>query len=415
VVGIFSLKLQNCRTMTDGIAFHLLRCGTSRGPFFWGSALPPEQAERDALLCGVMGSGTEGQVDGIGGGTGVTSKAVFLNRAEEGDEVDVEFNFAQVGVKVRTIDHSHGDCMNMFAGVTPFVLATAADRDDRGTSAERPLRVRSMETGMIAEQWIASEGSGDGGAVLRPGRPCKVESRIVGCSGSMTGSVLPAGGAAMIELEGGLPRVSVVDFSRVTVIVAAADVGMTAGTKMDDPALCARLEAVRVAAAKAAGLGDCSDSDSPKLCVVAAVPEDEQKTSTNSAGAVQLRAWYWVNPGRCEPHPTMGITCASCLAAACELPGTIPHALLRAAAAAPAEAESGGGGGGGGGGVVPEWSPAAGVTTGDETVPYGFQHPQGVCRVTLWRRQAGAAPHGVAYSNSVRILASGQLFVDDTP
>ena len=387
----------------SGVPFHLLRCGTSRGPFFWGSALPGDQAERDALLCAALGSGSVGQVDGIGGGTGVTSKAVFVNRAGEGGEVDVEFNFAQVGVKVRVIDHSHGDCMNMFAGVTPFILATAADGDDRGTSPERPLRVRSMETGMTAEQWIASEGGSGGGPVLRPGRPCQVESRIVGCSGSMTGSVLPAGGGATIELGGGLPRVSVVDFCRVTVIVDAADVGVTVGTKMEDPALCARLETVRLAAAKAVGLGDCSDSDSPKLCVVAAAAatapeEEEQEEVTKSKSSrAQLRAWYWVNPGRCEGHPTIGITCASCLAAACELPGTIPHALLASSLSA-----------------VPAWSPAAGVTNGDETAPYGILHPQGVCRVTLWRRAGVAAPHGVAYCNSVRIMASGQLFLDDS-
>ena len=191
---------------------------------------------------------------------------------------------------------------------------------------------------------------------------------------------------ATVQLGAGLPHVSVIDFSRVMVIVDAADVGVDAETDMNDAALCSRLETIRLAGAEAAGMGDCSGHDSPKLCVVAAPGKGGPQRAA-------LRAWYWVNPGRCEAHPTLAITGASCLAAACGLPGTIPHALC-----APDT-------------VV--WAPAAGGAAAEqvETAEYHFKHGRGVRSVTMWRR-AGAPPHGVAYSNEVRVLARGELFVE---
>ena len=380
----------------SGVPFHLLRCGTSRGPFFWASALPATVTARDALLCAAMGSGSPGQIDGIGGGTAVTSKAVFVSRAPPDDaHVDVEYNFAQVGVGDKRVNHSHGDCLNMLAGVAPFVLASVdphgADSERRrGDRATRPLRIRSMETGLLAEQWVVVEEDG----TSRKGHPNTVMTRMVGCAGAMTGDVLPTG-TPTVTLEDGL-RVSVVDFSRVMVIIDAGDVGVGADTNMDDPALCARLEAVRLAAAQAAGMGDCSQRDSPKVCVIATTADPD--VSTDGA---RLRAWYWVNPGRCEPHPSLAVTGASCLAAACEIPGTVPHALL--------------------GGVTESWLPVGSVAsfprpgTADEELEsavYAFEHSLGSRSVTLWR-WSGVAPHGVSYSNSVRIVASGQLYVDD--
>eukprot|EP01043_Picozoa_sp_COSAG02_P009554 COSAG02_NODE_326_length_24603_cov_123.455681_13_plen_387_part_00 len=382
----------------SGVQFHLLRCGTSRGPFFWASALPSTVTVRDALLCAVMGSGSPGQIDGIGGGTAVTSKAVFVARTPADDpHADVEYNFAQVEVRDRRVNHSHGDCLNMLAGVIPFVLAdTAADEvcsdRPRGISATWPLRIRSMETGLLAEQWIAS-GEGDPQTFCRKGQPITVMTRMVGCAGAMTGSVLPSGNPT-VTLKDGL-RVSVVDFSRVMVIVDAGEVGVGVGTNMNDPVLCARLETIRLAAAQAAGMGDCSHSDSPKLCVVAAAVDPDVSTSR-----ARLRAWYWVNPGRCDAHPSLAITGASCLAVACEIPGTVPHALC--------------------GGIDASWLPVDGAknspTSGAakehlQSTVYTFDHSLGSRSVTLWR-QSEADPDGVSYSNSVRILASGELYVD---
>jgi len=55
----------------------LMRGGTSRAAFFLRSDLPADPGLRDAVLIAAMGAGHELQVDGIGGGNPVTSKAAI--------------------------------------------------------------------------------------------------------------------------------------------------------------------------------------------------------------------------------------------------------------------------------------------------------------------------------------------------
>ena len=59
----------------------LMRGGTSRGPYLRGEDLPQEPAARDRLLAGIMGSGHDLQVDGIGGGHPMTSKIAIVSRS----------------------------------------------------------------------------------------------------------------------------------------------------------------------------------------------------------------------------------------------------------------------------------------------------------------------------------------------
>ena len=56
----------------------LMRSGTSRGPFFLAADLPSDPATRDAVLLATMGSPHPLQVDGLGGGGTLTSKAARL-------------------------------------------------------------------------------------------------------------------------------------------------------------------------------------------------------------------------------------------------------------------------------------------------------------------------------------------------
>ena len=62
----------------------LMRGGTSRGPYLRGEDLPQEPAARDRLLTGIMGSGHDLQVDGIGGGHPMTSKIAIVEPLRSG-------------------------------------------------------------------------------------------------------------------------------------------------------------------------------------------------------------------------------------------------------------------------------------------------------------------------------------------
>jgi len=88
----------------------------------------------------------------------------------------------------------------------------------------------------------------------------------------------------------------------------------------NDSELLALLEKVRLSAAKAMGLGDCSNQASPKLCVVAPPLLD--------AEPVDLRCRYFVAPWRNETHPTLAMTAGQCLGAAAFLEGSVVRAAM---------------------------------------------------------------------------------------
>src|SRR5918999_3479437 len=81
----------------------LMRGGTSKGPFFLASDLPPDPEARDSVLLAIMGSPHLLQVDGIGGAYPQTSKVAIISRAND-DKADVDYHFAQVSVDKAIVD-----------------------------------------------------------------------------------------------------------------------------------------------------------------------------------------------------------------------------------------------------------------------------------------------------------------------
>ena len=69
-----------------------------------------------------MGSrnGDVRQLDGIGGGSSVTSKIAVVSKSNR-PGIDVDYTFVQVAVGQEKIDMS-GNCGNMSSGVGPFAL-----------------------------------------------------------------------------------------------------------------------------------------------------------------------------------------------------------------------------------------------------------------------------------------------------
>ena len=103
-----------------------MRGGTSKGVFFRLDDLPeparvPGPA-RDALLLRVIGSPDPygKQIDGMGGATSSTSKAVIVSRSQRPDH-DVDYLFGQVAIDRPVVDWS-GNCGNLSAAVGPFAI-----------------------------------------------------------------------------------------------------------------------------------------------------------------------------------------------------------------------------------------------------------------------------------------------------
>jgi probable AcnD-accessory protein PrpF len=103
-----------------------MRGGTSKGVFFRLEDLPPAArvpgAARDALLLRVIGSPDPygKQIDGMGGATSSTSKAVILSKSARPDH-DVDYLFGQVSIDKAFVDWS-GNCGNLSAAVGPFAI-----------------------------------------------------------------------------------------------------------------------------------------------------------------------------------------------------------------------------------------------------------------------------------------------------
>jgi probable AcnD-accessory protein PrpF len=104
-----------------------MRGGTSKGVFFRLQDLPDAAqvpgAARDALLLRVIGSPDPygKHIDGMGGATSSTSKAVIVSKSSRPGH-DVDYLFGQVAIDKPFIDWS-GNCGNLSAAVGPFAIA----------------------------------------------------------------------------------------------------------------------------------------------------------------------------------------------------------------------------------------------------------------------------------------------------
>ena len=287
-----------------------MRGGTSKGPFFLASDLPEDVVQRDRTLLAVMGSEHIRQIDGIGGGDSLTSKAVIVSRSTRSG-VDIDYLFAQVAVGGDTVDTAP-NCGNMLSAVGPFAI-------ERGlasaTSPQTTLRIFNRNTGKIVEAIVQTPGgkityAGDTAIDGVPGRGAPVVLNFLDGAGAKTGALLPTGRA--IDVIDGVD-VSCVDFASPLVLISAAALGKTgheAKAALDgDTQLFERIEAIRLEASARMGLGDASGRVLPKVALLAPPAR---------GGTIASR---YLTPWTC--HAAHAVTGALCVAAACRVPGSV--------------------------------------------------------------------------------------------
>jgi 4-oxalomesaconate tautomerase len=111
--------------------------------------------------------------------------------------------------------------------------------------------------------------------------------------------------------------VTCIDNGMPMVLFDARSVGRTAHETVDqlnaDTGLKERLDQLRVACGKAMGLGNVTNKNYPKMCLLSA---------PTSGGAINTRCFI---PHVC--HDTIGVLAAVTVATACVLPGSVAHAL----------------------------------------------------------------------------------------
>lgn len=250
-----------------------VRGGSSNAVFYHEKDLPPEGPLRDRLLKRVMGTPDTIQIDGVGGAKAVTSKIAVI-RPSRRDDADIDYIFAQSGVKNDVIDYT-ANCGNISSGVGPFAIDEGLVSDFReGRSLDPKIRtqeVRIFNTGtqkvLISHVPIDDEGysvaSGEYtmAAVPGTGAPILMDYReTVGAS--RDSGLLPTGNPVdKIDVDGQSVDITIGDAGNLIVFVSAEDMGVsgheTAEALTEKNGLLDRVREVRGKAAKMVDL--CQD------------------------------------------------------------------------------------------------------------------------------------------------------------
>ncbi|KMW58127.1 hypothetical protein AIOL_003098 [Candidatus Rhodobacter oscarellae] len=306
-----------------GIPFLFMRGGTSRGPYMNRADLPEDLDTLAEVLIAMVGAGHPINIDGIGGGTAVTTKVAMLSRAQD-DWADVDYFFAQVSVAEKLVDFKP-TCGNILVGVGPAALEMGLVAP-KGDVTE--LRVRAVNTGARVVQRVHTPGGGavlyDGGATIDgvPGSAAPVGLQFMDVVGGATGALFPTGNR--VDVIDGI-RVSCMDVAMPMVIARAEGFGLTgqeSAAELDESRdFYARMEPLRIKAGAMMGLGDVSKSVTPKFGLLAPAAD---------GGAAAVR--YFM-PWNC--HPSLAVTGSQCVSACLLCPGTVGEGLMAAPNASP--------------------------------------------------------------------------------
>lgn len=287
-----------------------MRGGTSRGPFFRGQDLPLDRATRDRVLLAVIGSPDKRQIDGLGGAHPLTSKVGIVSRGSQ-PGVDLDFLFAQLQPDKDTVDTT-ANCGNMLAAVVPFALETGMVKAAGETTT---LRVLTLNTDMQCDITVQTPGGrveyqGEARIDGVPGTSAPITINFLDTAGSVAASLLPTG--RVLDVIDGLP-VTCIDNGMPMVLLRAADVGRRGDESVaalnDDEELKARIETLRLKAGALMGLGDVSQKNYPKMCLIA---------PPLAGGSIATRCFI---PHVC--HDAIGVLAAVTVATACVLDGSI--------------------------------------------------------------------------------------------
>jgi 2-methylaconitate cis-trans-isomerase PrpF len=292
----------------------LMRGGTSRGPFFLASDLPHDQAEKDAALLSIMGSGHPLQIDGIGGGNPVTSKVAIIGLSKV-EGADIDYLFAQVRTDRQYVDYSP-NCGNMLAAVGPFAIEAGLVQ---GQGTDTLVRIHNVNTGKLIEAKVPTHGNeviylGDASIDGVPGLAAPIALTFMDAAGAKTGKLLPTGAPQNI-IDG--VAVTVIDCAMPMVLMYARDLDLAGyedpQTLTENSELVDRLNRIRIKAGELMGMGDVTDMVIPKPVLI---------SPARKGGTLSVR--YFM-PDVC--HPALATTGAVGIATAAVTEGTVAFEL----------------------------------------------------------------------------------------
>lgn len=279
-----------------------MRGGTSKCWVFERSELDRAQMGMDDILLRAFGSPDKRQLDGVGGGTSTTSKAVILNRYKN-DEFDINYLFAQVGIDEAVVDWG-SNCGNCSAVAALYAIENGWVTPQKDVTT---VRVYNENTGQAIVQQIATP----------QGKLPQTDSAMVGSvypgilvnvgfedpAGKTTGKLFPTDEPSTdIIVNGSVYQATLVDAGAPCVYVSADSLGLEGlgradWTKIVEDKL-KLLDDIRREAAVLMGLAETSQQAAraiPKLGIVG------RAQTANSDLFVQMLSMG-------ERHPAMPVT-----------------------------------------------------------------------------------------------------------
>lgn len=293
----------------------LMRGGTSRGPVLLSAALPADPAERDPLLVRLVG-GEAPQTDGVGGGGPTTSKVVLVHPIrDDPDGVSFDYAVGNVVVGHGAIDWA-GTCGNM----TSTVPLYAFEEGLSGPLENAPIRLRNLSTGGLID------------TTLRPsagharGKEAVVTTTYLQPGGSVLGSLLPTGQTSdQLEMDGRMFQASLVDVTHPYLFLLHEEaVGGGDARSAESLGLIERLRGAMCVRLGLVAAPDQAMSVSPAVPRVVLL--HGAGTDPGSDRVLRVTA---VSMGMVIA--SVPVTAAMCLAAACQMTGTLPSRLCAGA------------------------------------------------------------------------------------
>jgi probable AcnD-accessory protein PrpF len=310
-----------------------MRGGACKGVFFCADALPADPIARDRILLRVTGSPDPygKQIDGMGGGTSSTSKAIIVSRSTR-EDCDVDYLSGQILIDSPGIDWS-GNCGNLTAAVGPFAISQGLVQAPKDGMAEVRMWQANISKRIIAhvpmrDGHVMEEGEFLFDGVSFPGSEIKID--FMDPAGS---SLFPTGNTIdLLDVPGvGKLEATLIDAGSSMIFIEASAMGLTATELQEavnnNAALLSRFEAIRAHGAVVMGLASSAAEatekrpHSPKISFVAKA-QDYIAASGNpvKSGSTDLAARI-LSMGLLH-HSYTG-TGAVALAVAAAIPGNI--------------------------------------------------------------------------------------------
>ena len=325
--------------MTRRIPTVLMRGGTSKALFFHENHLPKDPEQQQEVILSIYGSPDpyKRQIDGLGGGTSVTSKVAVISPSDHPD-YDVVYHFGQVAIDRAMVDFK-GNCGNISSAVGPFAVDAGLVKAVEPVTTVR-IYQKNTDKLIIAHVPVKKgvfDHCGDFAISGVPGTHSKITLEFVDPAGSLTGKLFPTGSPVDIfDIPGhGRIPVTIIDAANPVVLVQAGSIGL-AGTEIDvidkNINIKTTLETIRCKAAVMIGLAADEKQASMESQAVPKMAFVSRSQSYISTGGTRINEDEIDLVARIMSmgtlHQSFAVSGAVAVAGAAMIPGTTAHQLV---------------------------------------------------------------------------------------